>query len=683
MGVLIFLLMTCAVVPAGAQFLRLTRLAPWQLPERLLMSAAVGYVLLGYWALILGLTHHLTAWSCAVALAVFAVAGLGNWDLLWEGLLRGLNAFLRAFRSEYHAGFAAVMVLLAIGTLLTALAPPGGLDYDGLAEHLAQASHYARHHEVVPLWYDHHSHFPSNMQMLYAITMVFHVPAAAKLFHWFHGMMALVTVFLIARRFCGPRSCSPAMLVLGVSPMFVWLSGMAYVDLAALAYGLLAVMAFLRWHRNANPPDLILASLLSGCGMTVKMQGIALFGVLMVGAVVLVLRRRRHGDGAPGPIDASGVPPTQASSQGLRPHADRSLPTQLKWLALATLVGLLIAAPWYLRSYLDTGNPFYPFAYSIFGGKHWSADRARVYQGHQLEFGLGSLPPQEELDKLPRWRRMFVGPREPWKFVVAPFGLTFLPWEYEVNLGPLKNLLLTSIGPLWLALLPLLLLLRGHPPAVKATLWLFLPLWLWWFMSMQLGRYLLPMLAVLAPAAGYVFARYTRGGRTGSYFAVAAAALATATALYVTVILALPTARVALGMESREAYLLENLDIYEPSHYIATALRPDARIAMYGEVRSYYFQRDVIWAEYAHSDLIPYQQIVDSSQLIRRFRELGVTHVLLNQTYLPPLWTSDDKTMSLLRQAIERGQLRETTTFSLHRGFLLFELAPEMVGAHD
>lgn len=662
MAPLIFLIVTCAAVPAGAQFLRLTRLAPRQLPERLLMSAAIGYVLLGYGTLILGLVHHLTAWSCAVMLAVFAIAGLGNWDLLWEGLLRCLNAFLRAFKSAYHAGFAAVVLLLVVGTLITALEPSAGRDFDGLAEHLAQASYYARHHEVVPLWYDHHSEFPSNMQMLYSMVMVFHVPDAAKLFHWFHGLMALMAAFLIARRFFGPRSCSPAMLVLAVSPMFIWLCGVAYVDLALLAYGLLAVMAFLRWHRSARPSELILTALMAGCGMTVKMQGLALFGILMLAAMALSLWRRT---------------PSHAIGEGQVGRRDGdSFAARLKWPVLATLVGVLIAGPWYLRSYLNTGNPFYPFAYSVFGGKHWSADRALAYQATQLEFGLGELPPQQELAKLPRWRRLFVGPREPWKWLVAPFGVTFLPWEYEVNLGRLQNLLLSSIGPLWLGLLPLLLLLRGPPPAARVTLWLFLLLWLWWFVSMQLGRYLLPSLAMLAPAAGYVFARYVRGGRSGSYFMVVAMVLGAGTALGIVALLALPAAPVALGMESREAYLLENLDVYEPSQYIADNLPKTACIAVYGEVRTYYSQRDVLWAEYGHSDLIPYGQIGDSSQLIERFRELGVTHVLLNQAYLPPFWTTPEKTMSLLRQAAQRGQLRLLMQFSLHPNYLLFEVAP-------
>jgi len=648
LGFLILLIITCVAVPVGAQFLRLTRLAPEDLPERLLSGAAVGYVLIGYGTLALGLAHHLTAWSAAVMLAVFAVAGLGNWDLLWEGLLRVLSSFLRAFRSEFHAPLAAILLLLLLGTLITALEPPAGRDFDGLAEHLAQASFYARHHEVVPLWHDHHSQFPSNMQMLYSLGLLYGSVTATKLLHWFHGLIALFAVFLIGRRFLGSRTCTAGMLVLATCPMFVWLASVAYVDLAMLAYVLLAVLAFLHWRESGRTQDLLLAALLAGCSMTVKMQGLAVFGVVMVASLLVE------------PAGGSG---------GV------SLRTRLARTAFATMVGLCLAAPWYVRSAVNTGNPFYPFAYGVFGGRHWSADRALAYQRHQLEFGLGDLPPQAELDAMPRWKRLLAGPREPWKWLFAPLGLTYLPSEYEVNLGALQNLLMTSIGPLWLALLPLLLLLQPRPPAVRLTCWLFLPMWLWWFVSMQLGRYLLPMLAILAPAAGWVIVRYTRGGRLGSYFVIAAIGLQSVAALGVVAMLAVPALPVVFGLESREQYLVENLDVYEASAYIAQNTPLDARIATYGEVRTFYFNRDAFWAEYGHSDLIAYDSMSAPSQLITRYRELGITHVLLNARYLPDLTSSLDKPMSLLREAVQTDLLQPVTTFPLHPEFMLFAVA--------
>src|SRR5205807_2184962 len=51
------------------------------------------------------------------------------------------------------------------------------------------------------------------------------------------------------------------------------------------------------------------------------------------------------------------------------------------------LVVLVAAGPWYMRNAVETGNPIYPFGYSVFGGRYWSsaaseylADYYRQYQ---------------------------------------------------------------------------------------------------------------------------------------------------------------------------------------------------------------------------------------------------------------------------------------------------------------
>jgi hypothetical protein len=651
MAFLVVLLTTAAVVPLGAQVLALTRLGPREVPERFLSAAALGYVLLAYAVLALGYFGLLTPRWIAVVLAVFAVAGIGNWDLLWEALLRFLSAALRALRTRDHVVGAALLLLVLAATLITALEPPTSRDFDGLAEHLAQARTYVRHHQIEPLWFDHHSHFPATMEMLYVVGLSFGSVSGAKLFHWFHGLMAVMAVILITRRHLARRAGAWAGYVLASTPMFLWLSGIAYVDLGVMAYGLLAVLAYLRWRAEGRTADLLLAGLLAGCAMTVKMQGLALGGVLVLAAAVVALRRL--------PADAGQTaPPARARGLGL--------------VAASGLLAVLIACPWYLRTYVNTGNPFYPFAYGVFGGKHWSADRAAGYDRHQLAFGLGEMPSPEAMAALPRWRQKLVGPREPWKWLVAPIALTFLPWQFEVKLGNLQNILLTATGPLYLALIAVLALMPRRPAAVSRLLWLFAPLWLWWFWSMQLARYLFPTLAMLAPVAGYAAYRCARGGMMLSRCFTAALVLWSVLVAYTAVSLAAPALPVVLGLKPVDEYLLANTDVYVPSYYIAHNLPPEARVCTYGEVRCFYFDRDYFWGEPGHSDLIPYDGMGGAEDLIRSYREYGITHVLINQAYLPGLWDSQDKPFVLLRQAMDKGLLTPVTDFPTRRQFLLY-----------
>src|SRR5207244_7201280 len=38
------------------------------------------------------------------------------------------------------------------------------------------------------------------------------------------------------------------------------------------------------------------------------------------------------------------------------------------------LIVLVAASPWYVRNAVETGNPIYPFGYSVFGGRAWASE---------------------------------------------------------------------------------------------------------------------------------------------------------------------------------------------------------------------------------------------------------------------------------------------------------------------
>lgn len=663
MGLLIFIAITGAATLLGAQVLKWLRLSPSSVADRCLMGAALGLTLSGYGVLLLGLTRQIAPGPLVGLLAVAAAVGAGQWKLAGAGLRAGWQSLGRAWHSPDQRWPLVAVALLVAFSFIMALEPPNGRDYDGLAEHLAQAAHYARHGAVEPLWYDHHSQFPATLQMLYTLCLSLSSVSAAKLIHWFHGLLSLAAVTVIARRHFGRTAAGLAPLILATTPLFIWLSGVAYVDLGVAAYGLLALSALLSWHRGRRTGDLLLSGLLTGCAMTVKMQALALLGVFIVGAAIYGLR------GSPGAAATSAAAGTGGPLPPRRARWQRALIPPLG----ALLVALVIGGPWYLKTCLLTGNPVYPFAYSLFGGKHWSADRALGYERHQLEFGLGELPSPEATAALPRWRQLSVGPREPWKWLAAPVALTFMPGEFEVRLGKLQNFVLTSIGPLYLVFLPLVWLFPRRPAAVGVSLWLFFPLWLWWFASMQLARYLLPSLALIVPVVAWGASRCLQGGWLSRAGVTMALAVWSVVALLIAGFLALPALPVIIGQQSRDEYLTKTLDIYPVSAYIARQLPEEARIATFGEVRTFYFERDVLWAEPGHSDLIAYESMPGPADLMAALQQLGITHVLLNFAHLPGFHHSSSPPLRLLREAMLEGYLVPIADFPERPEFMLLE----------
>jgi 4-amino-4-deoxy-L-arabinose transferase-like glycosyltransferase len=68
-----------------------------------------------------------------------------------------------------------------------------------------------------------------------------------------------------------------------------------------------------------------------------------------------------------------------------RRWAKEALPHAALWSGLS----LAIAAPWYVKSWLYTGNPVYPFFFGLFGGRYWNAENAVQYAQDQAQFGIG------------------------------------------------------------------------------------------------------------------------------------------------------------------------------------------------------------------------------------------------------------------------------------------------------
>lgn len=603
----------------------------------------LGYVIIGLGALALGLMGHANWWALAELLLGLAFVGVLSLNQCIATLTALARTAWRGLRDSPYAPAYRVMTIIVIMQALAALAPAGPTDYDGICQHLVQGQQYLIAGKITPLWYDHHSQFPATVQMLYMIAQAFGEPGAAKLFHWGFGILALLATLVGGRRLLGPGAGAYGALILATTPSFAWLMGVAYVDLATTAGGILALTLLCLWLRDRDTTHLWLSALMVGAAAATKMQALALLGVLTVAVVI------------------------GASGGGLR---------RVKLAATYAGIALILCMPWYAKTWAWTGNPVYPFAYGVFGGKMWSEDRAETYTRSQLEFGAGELPSVQQMAAMSPLRRIFTGPRAPANLLLAPLRLLTEPAEFTVGPTGLGAFAFASPGPLYLVMIPLLLLLKPPRP-VGWILLIFAPLGLWWLMSMQLSRYLLPSLALVAPAAGWAAEQALRRGSLLGLTVKFIVGLWVAVALALMVGYITPQVMPALGLQSPDEYLTESLDVYPVSHYVAEHTAPDAKVALYGEPRGYYLQRAHIWGEPGHSALIDYASMTGPADLIAAYRRLGITHVLVHTSLFPDMFTSDDRLARLLGDALNQGSLKIIWDApGRKRGYLLMEVTP-------
>jgi len=575
--------------------------------ERAVFSSALGLGAAAYLILALGLAQWFYPWAIGAA---FLVPAIVSWRELRE-LLTGLGRGLRGFRSQpvTIGGAAVTAFLVAMFALMVlgALAPASQNDWDGLSYHLAVPKLYLQHHGIHFIGWVSHSNFPFTLEMLYAAGLALHGQAAAKLFHALSGLLLALALLAFGSTHWQRRHGALAAVTLLSAPIVTWEATAAFNDLAAALFTLLSLYAFINWWSERGARWLPVAAVMCGFALGIKMNVMALLGFLAVAALYHLTMTRREGAVA-----------------GLR--------------AAAILVGIaaLVASPWYIKSYLWTGNPVYPFFYELFGGRYWTAEAARLYRQEQLGFGMG---------------------RGPLAFLLAPWNLTMHGGMFD-NF-PARPRAYSSIGPLFLALPPALLLLGRLERRVKFLLAYSLIAFGAWFVLSQHLRYAIPLLPPLALCAGYAGSEILRRARKELRpFVLIAIVLVCVMSLGIFTLVVADGIPAALGRETADAYLSRTLDGLYAMAAVVNSLPPGSKVIMNGETRGFYFDTPYMWGE-RHHNMIPYDRLRDADQLARAYAALGVTHVLMTTDFLQAVRRRRGKFANLLAEAFDEGRFGE------------------------
>jgi len=457
-------------------------------PQRFCLAAALGLGVVSVLTLALGALGWLSTPAAWAILGVGALLGAG-------ALARGPQAPSPACVGQvsnlppdaevrrYWTAIAALCgALLAVPTaiaLLGACLPPGVLwdgearGYDVLEYHLQSPREHFDQGRVAFLPHNVYASFPQQVEMLYLLLMWLkgdpHAAAIpAQLLHASLGALAALAALAWTR---GPGRWVAA-AALGSVPWVAYLGALAYVECGLLFFAAVATglaLDALRCEtptqtpgraaptnvpRHVLPPRdapadwrlLLAAGLIAGLACGCKYTALVLVAAALGAAWLLathggLLRRLR--DGA--------------------------------MLALGSAVAF---SPWMIRNVLQTGNPVYPFAYTLFGGAAWSdAQAAQWTTAHAL--------PESQRGAAPRAARAvrelfgsLDGEPARGRFTPSLFGLAIFVAGMVALLGA------RSRGQLALAA------------------WAALMLAAWAGLTFMPGRFLVPLIVPLAFAVG-------------------------------------------------------------------------------------------------------------------------------------------------------------------------------------
>ncbi|MCW3097753.1 MAG: hypothetical protein JWL77_3371 [Chthonomonadaceae bacterium] len=621
----------------GLRLLRRLRIPLTDTLERGLFAATVGMGVLSYLPFALfavGAGRPVVLMSVTLLLALLFVKDeirvvRGAVGLLTKALRRG---FTSGPAWSWILTLAVAPHLLTI--FLKALCPP--TDTDGLHYHLTAPVRYLDLGRFVYLPSFLHLNWPLGVEMLFGIGMAFHRNYAASLIEFGFGLLLILSTYVVGRRIASPLvGWLAALLVLNYQPMAI-----AYIDVGLSQYTLLSVYAFfLGWkslqtsykstsgdreeetsagvpskRKEPAVPSLLktgadgaasteatawwrLSALLMGMAAAAKLSAIVplLLMTVMVFWAELSFASRR-----------SEIGKAQIAS---------TLRSSLSYL----IWGLVVVAPWYIRSWVQAGDPLYPFLWSIFKPRDWNlAAHLRLNEYLQYFITLPSLHLSPEGVRKIRVLACCV---------LAIFGVIGCLWRATRAIRPFVVFFFAAVflqvatsGIYLRYLLPLL------PFAMLLFLWLFRGLLARSETAKVAGALLVALVIWLPPKA--LFSSTVADIRT-----------------------ALP---VAFGTVTRDTYLTRNIPVYPVMEWSNQNLPPDAVVLLglpteaFGALLHRKALVSKVWLQGA-------LRFDDWDTLLADLHRHGATHLILHEVKPP----SPEEIAAMDRE----GQVRATIEY--------------------
>lgn len=241
------------------------------------------------------------------------------------------------FKDKIAVFLLILLIVSALVNLLGALGPE--LGFDSLWYHLTIPKIYLQFHKIffIPGGLFYYSAMPKLLEMIYLPSLVFSpLGTLAKLIHFSFGLFSGVALYGLAKKYLKQRAALLVVLVFYTTLIVGWESITAYVDLARTFFEILALKLFLEWESGDKDERKMLPLLESAMmlGLAISTKEIALLSLPIF--LILILWKSK----------------------------------KIFLSAVYFVTTLIIALPWFIFSYVNTKNPFYPVFSGILDQSH-------------------------------------------------------------------------------------------------------------------------------------------------------------------------------------------------------------------------------------------------------------------------------------------------------------------------
>jgi len=500
--------------------------------------------------------------------------------------------------------FITLLVFLCMEFVLN-LTPP--ISRDALIHHLAIPKLWLQHGGYYEIPWADYSYYPMYINLLYLVSLYFKNDIAPKFIHLAFGLGTGWLIYIYLKEKYDRNWGLLGMIIFFTTPIVVWLSTSAYIDLGMTFFTTGSVLAFVKWRDSEYRQIkwLLISSFCMGIAVGSKYNALIAFLILNM---ILMLSYVRD--------------------------TNRQM-AALKYGILFFTVTALVASPWYYKNYFLTENPFYPLFNSFFNSLHHKPVQ-EIVRGQAIE-KIGQIG-------FFKMREVMYG-ETLWETLLIPIRMFFQGEDnsYRYFQG--------SLNPILILFLPFILLNKKYRrDKIFFMFFSVLFIFMAYFLTEKQVRYILPVLPFLAiiavmgikdlydrlkPEKLFTFLRFH-----GSFGSIARIVLFAGIASLLTLNFLYLKNRMNIikpfqyvfGQETREDFLRRNLLHFPVVEYINMNLPDDAKIiSMFLGRRGYYLERS--YKNEPSFGVNTIQRMVKSAESEERFlefiRSMDVTHILM------------------------------------------------------
>src|SRR3989338_1959491 len=299
-----------------------------------ILKLALGLGIFAHFLILVAAFGAFKSYSVLIFLAFFLILSWRKGREVFDWLKDGLKSFL-SDSSLFSRVCQFIFLITLFFTALFCFLPEISNDALGIQLYLAKL--FVTKNSLTPAFFFILSYRPLLMSVLYATGLFFNNVAIAKLFHWFCGILLIsATAIKIEKATQNKKITLFLSLMLWLTPTLMNQITTTYIDAGVSLFIFLGYCVFIEALEDLKPVQFFYAGMLIGLAVAMRTLSLNAYFALMV---LLTFRFFRPG-----------------------------IKSRVGFVAFCFSLGVILtSAYWFLRAWIYTGNPVYPYLGSLFG----------------------------------------------------------------------------------------------------------------------------------------------------------------------------------------------------------------------------------------------------------------------------------------------------------------------------